>query len=100
MVALVPSIAVAILDAPQNVIWVVVIIYGVSFFQSQVISPVLASERMNMPAILILLGQIIFGFFFGFMGLMLAVPLSAVLAVLVDEIYVKDVLGDNEAKQA
>ncbi|MCY4537118.1 MAG: AI-2E family transporter [Chloroflexi bacterium] len=95
VVALVPSVAVAIVQAPDNVIWVVVIIYGVSFFQSQVVSPVLASERMNMPAILVLLGQIIFGFFFGFLGLMLAVPLSAVVAVLVDEIYVKDILGDR-----
>ena len=100
VVALVPSVAVAILDAPQNLIWVVVIIYGVSFFQSQVISPVLASERMNMPAILILLGQIIFGFFFGFLGLMLAVPLSACVAVLVDEMYVKDVLGDRQERAA
>ena len=95
LVALVPAVAVAFVQAPDNVIWTVVIIYGVSFFQSQVVSPILASERMNMPAILILLGQIIFGFFFGFLGLMLAVPLSACVAVLVDEIYVKDVLGDT-----
>ena len=94
VVALVPSVAVAIVEVPHNVVWVVVIIYGVSFFQSQVVSPVLASERMNLPAILILLGQIIFGFFFGFLGLMLAVPLSACVAVLVDEMYVKDALGD------
>ncbi len=94
VVALVPSVAVAFVEARPNVVWVVIIIYGVSFFQSQVISPILASERMNMPAILILLGQIIFGFFFGFLGLMLAVPLSACVAVLIDEIYVKDVLGD------
>ena len=100
VVALVPSVAVAIVEAPDNVIWVVIIIYGVSFFQSQVISPVLASERMNMPAILILLGQIIFGFFFGFLGLMLAVPLSACVAVLVDEVYVKDVLGDRSKEKA
>lgn len=100
VVALVPSVAVAIVEAPDNVIWVVIIIYGVSFFQSQVISPVLASERMNMPAILILLGQIIFGFFFGFLGLMLAVPLSACVAVLVDEVYVKDVLGDLPKEKA
>ena len=99
VVALIPSVAVAIVEAPDNVIWVVLIIYGVSFFQSQVISPVLASERMNMPAILILLGQIIFGFFFGFLGLMLAVPLSACLAVLVDEMYVKDVLGDHNKSE-
>lgn len=95
VVALIPSVAVAIVQAPHNVIWVAAVIYGVSFFQSQVVSPVLASERMNMPAILVLLGQIIFGFFFGFMGLMLAVPLSAVVSVLVDEIYVKDILGDR-----
>ena len=95
IVALVPSVAVAIVQAPSNVIWTVVIIYGISFLQSQVVSPVLASERMNMPAILILLGQIIFGFFFGFMGLMLAVPLTACVSVLVDEIYVKDILGDH-----
>jgi len=95
VVALIPSVAVALVQAPENVIWTAVIIYGVSFFQSQVVSPVLASERMNMPAILILLGQIIFGFFFGFLGLMLAVPLSACVAVLVDEMYVKDVLGDQ-----
>lgn len=95
VVALIPAVAAAIVQAENNIIWTVVIVYGVSFFQSQVLSPVLASERMNMPAILVLLGQIIFGFFFGFLGLMLAVPLSAVVAVLVDEIYVKDILGDR-----
>ena len=94
VVALIPAVAAAIVQAENNIIWTVVIVYGVSFFQSQVLSPVLASERMNMAAVLILLGQIIFGFFFGFLGLMLAVPLSACVAVLVDEIYVKDVLGD------
>ena len=99
VVALVAAVPVAFVQARENVLWTVVIIYGVSFFQSQVVSPVLASERMNMPAILILLGQIIFGFFFGFLGLMLAVPLSAVVAVLVDEIYVKDVLGDFPQEQ-
>ncbi len=101
VVALIPAVAAAIVQAENNIIWTVVIVYGVSFFQSQVLSPVLASERMNMPAILVLLGQIIFGFFFGFLGLMLAVPLSAVVAVLVDEIYVKDILGDRpKAKSA
>ena len=99
IVAVIPSVVVAIVQAPQNIIWTIVIIYGVSFIQSQVVSPVLASERMNMPPILVLLGQIIFGFFFGFLGLMLAVPLSACVAVLVDEIYVKDVLGDRSKEK-
>ena len=48
VVALIPSVAVALVQAPQHVVWTVAIIYGVSFLQSQVVSPVLASERMNM----------------------------------------------------
>ena len=100
VVAVVPAVAVAFVQARENVLWTVVVIYGVSFVQSQVVSPILAKERMNMPAILILLGQIIFGFFFGFLGLMLAVPLSACFAVLVDEMYVKDILGDRDKSMA
>ena len=95
IIALVPSVAVAFVEVPQNVLWVIVVIYGVSFVQSQLVSPVLASESMNMPAILILLGQIIVGIFFGFIGIMLAVPITAIGVVLVEEIYVKDILGDR-----
>jgi len=102
IVSVVPAAVVAIAQAPIDVPpWsyvagTVVIIYGLSFIQSQVAVPILASDRMNMPAILILLGQIIFGFFFGFLGLMLAVPLTACVTVLVDEIYIKDILGDAD----
>ena len=45
VVALIPAVAAAIVQAENNIIWTVVIVYGVSFFQSQVLSPVLASER-------------------------------------------------------
>ena len=102
LVALIPSLAVAIIQAPDNVLLVVVIIYGVSFLQSQVIGPILASENMNLAPVAILVGQIVFGIFFGFMGLLLAVPLTAVLTVIVREVYIKDILvdpGQTSARQ-
>jgi len=95
ILAVIPSIAVAIVQAPEYTLVVVVIIYGVSFFQSQVVGPILANEGMNLAPVLILLGQIVFGIFFGFLGIMLAVPLTAMFVILVQEIYVRDVLGDN-----
>jgi predicted PurR-regulated permease PerM len=94
IVALVPSIAVAIIQTPQYTLLVVVIIYGVSFVQSQIFAPILARESMKLAPVLILVGQIVFGVFFGFMGIMLAVPLTAMLVVLIEEIYIKDILGD------
>lgn len=95
IVTLIPSVAVAVVQAPENIGWILLVIYGVSLIQSQVVSPLLIAGSMNLPAVLVLLGQIVFGFFFGFLGIMLAVPLTAMLLILVQEVYVKDILGDR-----
>ena len=97
IVALVPSIAVGVVQAPENIGWVIVVIYGVSFIQSQVVGPLLVAGSINLPAVLILLGQIVAGIFFGFLGIMLAVPLTAIIMVIVQEVYIKDILGDHSA---
>lgn len=99
IIALIPSLAVGIEQTPQNLGWIFVIIYGISFIQSQVVGPLLVSESIQLPAVLVLLGQIIAGGFFGFLGIMLAVPITAILMVLVQEIYIKDMLGDYPAKK-
>jgi predicted PurR-regulated permease PerM len=94
--ALIPAVAVAIVQAPGSVIVVVLIILAMSFIQAQVIGPILTAGTMNLAPVLVLVGQIIFGVFFGFLGIMLAVPLTAICVVLVEEIYIKDILGDTE----
>jgi predicted PurR-regulated permease PerM len=100
IVALVPSMAVGIVQAPNNWGWVMVVIYGVSFAQSQIITPLLVSGSIRLPPVLVLLGQIVAGAFFGFLGLMLAVPITAILMVLVQEVYIKDILGDKAGDTA
>jgi predicted PurR-regulated permease PerM len=97
IVALIPTLAVGIVQTPQNWGWVFVVIYGVSFVQSQIVTPLLVSSSIRLPPVLVLLGQIVAGAFFGFLGLMLAVPLTAIVMVLVQEIYIKDFLGDRSA---
>lgn len=97
LLALIPALLVGAVQSPDRLLVIVLIVYGVSFVQSQVVSPILANEDMNMPPVLILIGQIVFGIFFGFLGIMFAVPLMAILLVLLDEVYVKDVLGDRES---
>lgn len=97
ILALIPALLVGAVQAPDRLLLIVIIVYGVSFVQSQVVSPLMANEDMKMPPVLILVGQIVFGIFFGFLGLMFAVPLTAILMVILDEMYVKDVLGDFES---
>jgi predicted PurR-regulated permease PerM len=90
---------VGFVQAPQSIGWIVVIIYGTSFLQSQVIAPLLFSESINLSPVMVLLGQIFSAAFFGFLGIMLAVPLTAILMILVQEVYVKDILGDRPSEQ-
>ncbi len=96
LIAAILAVAVGILQQPQNVGWIIVVTYAISLVQSQVISPLLVAGRINIPPILVLLGQIIAAVFFGFLGILLAVPLTAILIVLIEEIYVKDILGDRK----
>lgn len=95
LVAAILAVAVGILQEPQNIGWIILITYLISLVQSQVISPLLVAGRINLPPALVLLAQIIFGLLFGFLGLLLAVPLAAILMVLVQEVYIKDILGDT-----
>ncbi|MCU0463574.1 MAG: AI-2E family transporter [Anaerolineae bacterium] len=97
LIALIPALLVGAVQAPDRLLLIIIIVYGVSFVQSQLISPILANADMKMPPMLILVGQIVFGIFFGFLGIMFAVPITAILLVLLDEVYVKDVLGDTKS---
>lgn len=94
LIAAILAVMVGVLQQPQNVGWIIVVTYAISLVQSQVISPLLVAGRIQIPPILVLLGQIIAAVFFGFLGILLAVPLTAILIVLIEEIYVKDILGD------
>jgi len=93
--ALIPALAVGFAQRSDKIGLIVLIIYGTSFLQSQIISPILFKESINLPPVLVLIGQILAAIFFGFLGLMMAVPITAILLVLVQEVYVKDVIGDR-----
>lgn len=99
IIALVPALAVGITQSPGNLGWIIVVIYGVSFIQTQIVTPLLVVGSIRLPAVLILLGQIIAGAFLGFLGIVLAVPITAILVVLVQEVYIKDILGDSTPVQ-
>src|SRR6185295_10535394 len=93
--ALIPSLAVGFVQAPQSIGWIILIIYGTSFVQSQIIAPLLFKESINLPPVLVLIGQVFAAIFLGFLGIMLAVPIIAILMIIVQEVYIKDILGDR-----
>ncbi len=94
LIALLPILAVAIISTPEKIVLIIVVFYILQFILNQIVAPLLMGQEIDLPPAIILLSQIVAGILFGFLGLLLSVPLTAILMVLVKEIYIKDVLGD------
>lgn len=60
----------------------VVVIYGVfQVVESLVLTPRLVGERIGLHPLVVIFALIAFGYLFGFVGILLALPLAAVLAI-------------------
>jgi predicted PurR-regulated permease PerM len=94
--AVVVVMAVAVINAPTQLGLILLIYFVIQFVVSQIVTPLFLGQEMSLPPAAILISQLMAGIFFGFLGLLLCVPLAAITVVLVREVYVRDVLGDAE----
>ena len=79
--------------SPEMALWglgVYILIQGV---ESNIATPIAQRYMTALPPALTLGFQVLIGLLFGLLGFVLAVPLLAVVMVLVGELYVNDVLG-------
>jgi predicted PurR-regulated permease PerM len=96
LVALIPILGVVIINAPAKILIVVAVFYALQLLINQFIAPLMVGQEVNIPPVVIILAQVLAGVFFGFLGLLLSVPLAAIAVVLIREIYIKDILGDRD----
>lgn len=71
-------------------LWVIVLYVVVQMIEGNLIMPFIEQRLMSLPAGLIIVGQIVFGYLFGFLGIMFATPLLVAVIVLVRKLYVEE----------
>jgi predicted PurR-regulated permease PerM len=95
IIASIPAIAMAFLDSPQKALAVAAAFIAIQQVESQIITPVLMKEGVDLPPVLTLMVQSLMAAVFGFIGLVVAVPLLAAAMVPIKMLYVEDVVGDE-----
>ena len=91
----IPAVTMGFVDSPEKAL-TVAIVYGViQFAENQVLIPKLMEEGMDLPPALTILAQALMALIFGFLGLLVAVPVLAATKVAVNMLYVEDVVGDD-----
>ena len=96
ILAAVPAIAMGFLDSPEKALTVGLAYLMIQQLEGHVLSPILMKEGMDLPPALTIVTQAVMALLFGFIGLMVAVPLLAVVIVPVKLLYMEGVVGGAE----
>lgn len=79
----IPAVAVALTDSPIKFLWTVLVFVVVQQIDNSYISPKIIEGKLGLHPVATILAVLVGGEFFGIMGMLLAVPVFAILRVIV-----------------
>jgi predicted PurR-regulated permease PerM len=91
----VPAALLALLEGPTQVLYVLLLYLAIQTVESYFITPLIQKRMVALPPALILLAQVLLGVLVGGLGLILATPLAAAALIVVNMVYIEDVLHDD-----
>lgn len=92
-IAAVPAVLIAFSQSPAQALYVLTLYLVIQNLDGMVITPLIQQRAVSLPPVLVIGSQLLLAVLFGFLGLLIAVPLVAAAFVLVKMIYVEDILG-------
>lgn len=92
--ATVPALLLALTQGWGTALWTLALYLAVQQAESNLITPLVQREAVELPPALTLFGVVAFGVVFGPLGLVLAVPALVVAYVAVKKLWVRDTLGE------
>ncbi len=93
IIAGVPAVLLAFTVSPATALWTVLLFLVIQQIQGNFLQPMIQKQAVDVPPAVLLFAVVAAGLIFGFLGVLLAAPLTVVAYVLVQRIYVRTLLG-------
>ena len=77
-----PAISIAILRYPNKILWIITSMFIIHQLESGIISPHIVGEHVGIHPVTVIFSLLIGGTFFGLAGLVLAVPVAALIKLI------------------
>ncbi|MDJ0616348.1 MAG: AI-2E family transporter [Calothrix sp. MO_192.B10] len=91
--SVIPAMAIAFSpDSPWRSLFVLLLYFIIQQVESNFLTPIVMAHQVSLLPAVTLISQLFFAYFFGFLGLFLALPLTVVGRIWLEEVLVKDVL--------
>jgi predicted PurR-regulated permease PerM len=100
VIAWVPAVLVAFAQGPQIAIYTTLVYIAVQNLDGYILTPLVDRRSVELPPVVTLTGQVFLGLSFGMLGLLVGSPLIAAVAILVEMLYMQDVLGEPPRTRA
>jgi predicted PurR-regulated permease PerM len=95
IMASVPAIAMGFLDGPERAVYVALAYVVIQQLEANLLYPLIMKKGLEIPPVLTIVAQGVMSLVFGFIGLLVAVPMLAAAIVPIKMLYVRDVVGDD-----
>lgn len=93
IIAGVPAVLLAFTVSPLTALWTLLLFLGIQQLQGNFLQPMIQKHAVDVPPAVLLFAVLAFGLLFGFLGVLLAAPLTIVSFLIVQRVYVKTILG-------
>lgn len=90
LLALIPAVLLGLMESTQTALLVAGLYILIQFVESNFITTAIQKKLTNIPPALILIAQLFLGTLTGALGLVLAIPITLIIMVLVEELYIKN----------
>jgi predicted PurR-regulated permease PerM len=94
----VPAILLAFIESPMSALYTLILFVLVQIIESNLVTPYIERQTVELPPALTVFAQLALGVIIGGVGLILATPILAFIVVIVQSVYIGDVLGDKNTQ--
>ncbi len=91
----IPTLLVALTVSPEMALYVAIFYIGLQSIEGYFITPMIHRKAINVSPVLIITFQFLLYYLVGFIGVFVAMPLLAFLMILIQRVYVEEILGDS-----
>ena len=98
IISALPALLLAFIASPVTAVYVLALYVGVQLVESNIVTPLIERETVELPPALTIVSQLALAVLVGGLGLVLATPLLAVVMVIVQMVYIQDVLDDKDVE--
>jgi predicted PurR-regulated permease PerM len=95
IIAGVPAVLLAFTVSPTVALWTIGLFVLVQQLQGNFLQPMIQKHAVDVPPAVLLFAVVAAGILFGFLGVLMAAPLTVVVYVMVQRIYVRTLLGND-----